>query len=403
MAVSKNKDRYQNDESFDVTPLKILGIFNSANSGYTKRQSRLANELTEKDAAIAQAWSVRVAAIAACPWEVVAGTSEQNTFIEKSLKNIQPSFDSGLVSFNKLLQFLQSAVMQGFSANTIEWGPGDASIDGFKLFSQSLFSFQDSDLPYFVGNSPSIDSATAGREKVLLTAPRWVYHTATNSRESEPLRSGLVRPLAYLYAFRRHVQIEYLRGLEKYGLPMPFVSVDGSMYDDDNEAKIAVNDMMASWTYDGYGVIDKQRMEVLFPTSGNGFDAETFKSFLEFAEKQIFRLILGQDSTSSADNSNRSTAQVHNLVRADMLASDANAVEATINNQIIKPLFEAKFGFSDALPQFRFRLKGVSEIKEMADIVKTLDEGGWEVSQDILSERLGFPVTKKEGDQNGND
>lgn len=388
MAVSKNKDRYPFDESFDCTPLLVQSIFSSANNGYTKRQSRLANELTEKDPAISQAWSVRVAAIAACPWEIVGGSSDQNKFIDKSLRNIQPTFDSGLVSFNKLLQFLQSAVIQGFSANTIEWGAGDSSIDGFKLFSQSLFSFQDSDLPYFQG----ID----GISRVDLTAPRWVYHTATNSRESEPLRSGLVRPLAYLYAFRRHIQIEYLRGLEKYGLPMPFVSVDPSMYDDTNEAKEAVNEMMSTMTYDGYGVVIKDEMELIFPTSGNGFDAESFKTFLEFAEKQIFRLILGQDSTSSADNSNRSTAQVHNLVRADMLASDANAVESTINNQIIKPLFEAAFGFSDSVPLFRFRLKGVTEIQEMANVVKTLDEGGWEVSQETLSERLGFPVTKKQ-------
>lgn len=396
MAVPKNKDRYPLDESFDCTPILVQGIFASANNGYTKRQSRLANELTEKDPAISQAWSVRVAAIAACPWEIVSGTTEQNEFIEKSLRNIQPTFDSGLVSFNKLLQFLQSAVIQGFSANTIEWGAGDSSIDGFKLFSQSLFSFQDSELPYFQGKD--------GQTKVNLTAPRWVYHTATNSRESEPLRSGLVRPLAYLYAFRRHVQIEYLRGLEKYGLPTPAVSVDGSMYDDENAAKVAVREMMESWTYDGYMIIDKQNMELTFPTSGNNFDAETFKSFLEFAEKQIFRLILGQDSTSSSDNSNRSTAQVHNLVRADMLASDANAVEATINNQIIKPLFEAKFGFSDSIPQFRFRLKGVSEIQEMANVLKTLMEAGKTVDNDIISERLGFQVTDiKEGFQNGND
>ena len=65
MAVSNNKDRYLLDESFDCTPLKVQSIFNSANSGYTKKQSRLANELTEKDPAIGQAWSVRVAGIAA--------------------------------------------------------------------------------------------------------------------------------------------------------------------------------------------------------------------------------------------------------------------------------------------------------------------------------------------------
>ncbi len=166
MAVPKNIDRYNLDESYDATPIKVQSIFNSANNGYTRRQSRLANELTEKDAAIAQAWSVRVAAIASCPWEIVGGTAENNDFIEKSLKGIQPSFDSGLVSFNKLLQFLQSAVMLGFSANTIEWGDGDDNITGFKLFDQSLFSFQESELPYFTGKGIGID--VEWRSPVLL-------------------------------------------------------------------------------------------------------------------------------------------------------------------------------------------------------------------------------------------
>jgi phage gp29-like protein len=90
-----------------------------------------------------------------------------------------------------------------------------------------------------------------------------------------------------------------------------------------------------------------------------------------------------------------------------MLASDANAVEETINNQIIKPLLSAASGASEGKgPKFRFRLKGVTEVQAMADVVKTLDEGGWEVSQATLSERLGFAVTRKdetEEVQNGND
>jgi phage gp29-like protein len=389
MGLSKNRDRYSVAESYDLDPLRVLNIFTSANSGSTKKQCRLANELTERDAAIAQAWSVRVAAIAACKWEIVGGTEEENAFIENSLLNIQPNFDSGLVSFNKLLQFLQSAVLHGFSTATIDWQAGGSVIDGFKLYSQSLFSFQDSDLPFF--QSPS------GQEKVKIKAPRWLYHTATNSREAEPLRSGIVRPLAYLYTFRRHVTIEYMRGLEKYGMPMPFVGVSGSMYDDVNEQKVAVNEMLSTLTYDGYAMFDKDEMEVTFPTSGV-FNAEDFKSFLEYTEKQIFRIILGQDSTSSADNSNRSTAQVHNLVRADMLASDAKSVESTVNNQIIKPLYEATYGRSVKRPVFRFRLKGVTEVQELANVLKTLKEAGKTVSNDIISERLGFTVEDIQGE-----
>ena len=367
--------------------MKIQQIFRSANGGTVRKQSRLANELTEKDPAISQAWSVRVAAIASCPWEVVGGTSEQNKFIEQTLKNIQPAYSDGLSSFTELLQFMQSSVLHGFSLAQTEWSAGGTRIEGFRIFAQSLFSYVDSDLPYFVG--------TEGEEKVFPKFPEWVYHTSTNSRDAEPLRSGIVRPLAYLYAFRRHIQIEYLGGLEKYGLPMPFVGVEGVLYDDDNTDKAKIAALMDSWTYNGYALHDKDNMEITFPTANSGFDVQNFLSYLEWTEKQIFRIILGQDSTSSADNSNRSTAQVHNLVRADMLASDSKAVEETVNNQIIKPLYEAEFGHSNQRPVFRFRLKGVAEITEMSKVVETLDKAGYEIPEAVLSERFGFKVSKK--------
>ena len=387
MAISKNVDRYQIEQTFDLQPLKIQQIFRSANGGTVRKQVRLGNELTEKDPAISQAWSVRVAGIASCPWEIVGRSEAEAKFIESSLRNIQPAYSDGISSFHDLLQNLQSSVMHGFSMATTEWDAGGSKIKGFKIFAQSLFSYTDSDLPYFVGQD--------GMSKMYPKYPKWIYHTSTNSRDSEPLRSGIVRPLAYLYAFRRHIQIEYLNGLEKYGLPMPFVGVDGILYDDDNTQKQDVETMMQTWSYNGYGLFDKDTMQIEFPTADSGFDVQNFLSYLEWTEKQIFRIILGQDSTSSADNSNRSTAQVHNLVRADMLASDAKAVEETVNTQIIKPLYENTFGPSDSKPVFRFRLKGVTEIKEMSDVLKTLDEAGYTVDERTVSERLGFKVTKK--------
>jgi phage gp29-like protein len=405
--VSKNKDRYVNDESYDLTPAHVLSSFQSANAGVVKRQSRIANELTEKDPAISQAWSVRVAAIASCPWEVVGGSQEERDFINRSLRKVQPAYDSGLVSFHDLLQFMQSAVMQGFALSRTMWreGSGRTMIEGFELYAQALFSYQNSDLPYFTG--PTLGAGTQtdqlSANKIFPKYPEWIYHTATNSRSSEPLRSGIVRPLAYLYTFSRHINIEYMSGLEKYGNPQPFVGIDDFLYDDENEDKQALETMLQNWTYNQYALYKKGAMEVTFPTADSGFDVNNFLSFLEWNEKQKFRIILGQDSTSSADNSNRSTAQVHNLVRGDMLASDAKAIEETVNNQIIKPLYEAQFGVGGQRPIFRFRLKGVTELQEMANVVETLDKAGYEVDEETLSQRFGFNVVKKEEvSENGN-
>ncbi len=382
--MAKNTDRGSYSVTDDLQPITVTSIFQSANSGSTQRQSKLATELLEKDPAMAQSWSVRVASIASCPYQFIGKDEAKNEQMRKALAEISPNYDSGLVGFKELLQNLQSAVMHGFTVAENIWDNGGSSIDGFRLYSQSLFSFVDSQLPYYNWND----------EKFDISYPRWIYHTATNSRDTEPLRSGLVRPLAYLYAFRRHVLIPMLRGVEKYGLPMPFAKVSAALYEDSDERDKLAN-MLQNWTYDGYAITDENAVELEFPTSSANFNIETFQSYLNSSEKQIFRLILGQDSTSSADNSNRSTAQVHNLVRQDILASDALAVENTVNTQIIKPLAVALWGENiDDVPIFRFNLKGTGEQQAIAQLVATLKDAGYGVTAGELSAKLGFEVTE---------
>ena len=384
--MAKNIDRSSYNVADDLEPIIVNSIFQSANGGSTKRQSRLASDLLEKDPAMAQAWSVRVASIASCPFEVIGGDKEKVQFIIDSLSRIQPNYETGLVGFKELLQNLQSAVMHGFATAETEWANGGSRIDGFRLYNQSLFSYADNAVIPFYSND--------GKDQKI-SYPRWIYHTATNSRDTEPLRSGLVRPLAYLYSFRRHVMIQLLRGIEKYGIPMPWANVPDDLYED-SEQRGNLEAMLANWTYDGYAISNSD-IELTFPTADSNFNVETFMRYLDHSERQIFRLILGQDSTSSADNSNRSTAQVHNLVRQDLLSADALAVEQTVNNQIIKPLMFATYGEDmEDMPVFKFILKGLDETQAQVNIVKTLDEAGFEVNAKELSARLGFRVFKKD-------
>ncbi len=383
----KNIDRNTYDVTSDLEPIRVTSILQSANGGSTRRQSQLASSLLEKDPAISQSWGVRVASIASCPYEIKGTDKSKVDHVSNTLKMIQPSYETGLVGFKTLLQNMQSAVMHGFQVAENVWHDGGKGIEGFRLYNQSLFNYS---------NGATIPKYCSDDEEFEISYPRWIYHTSTNSRDSEPLRSGIVRPLAYLYSIRRHLLIEYMRGAEKYGIPMPWANVTDVLYED-TEQKQALETMLAEWTYDGYAISNSGDVDLTFPTAGANFDVEVFMRYLEYSEKQIFRLVLGQDSTSSADNSNRSTAQVHNLVRQDLLASDALAIEETVNSQIIKPLIEASFdGDMSSMPYLKFNLEGYDEVQAQVNIIKTLSDAGYEVNAKDLSDALGFRVFKKD-------
>ena len=378
----KNIDRNLYDITNDLEPIIVSSIFQSANGGSTRRQSKLTTELLEKAPAMSQAWSVRVASIASCPYEIKGNDKDKNKFVADSLNKIRPNYETGLVGFKELLQNLQSAVLHGFSVSETVFENGGSLIKGFRLYNQSLFSFQ---------NNAVVPFYKYDGKEIKIKLPRWIYHNSTNSRDTEPLRSGLVRPLAYLYSFRRHIIIQLLRGIEKYGIPMPWANVPEDLYEN-SEQRDNLRKMLENWTYDGYAITTDE-VELNFPTSSANFDIGTFMGYLEYSEKQIFRLILGQDSTSSADNSNRSTAQVHNLVRQDILSADALAVEETVNNQIIKPLMIATYGDDlKDMPQFKFNLKNSSDIQDIANIVKTLSEAGYSVNREDLENKIGIRI-----------
>ena len=189
-------------------------------------------------------------------------------------------------------------------------------------------------------------------------------------------------------------------GMERFLSPTTQAKVAESLYED-SDARQELENMLEAMTYGGNIITNENAVELEFPMSDSGFNPDHFSSYRNSTDKEIFRLILGQDSTSSAENSNRSTAQVHNLVRQDILASDALAVENTVNTQIIKPLAVALWGDNiDDVPEFKFNLKGTAEQQAIASMIETLDKSGFTVSEEELSLKLGFKVDKKEESQN---
>ncbi len=79
---------------------------------------------------------------------------------------------------------MQSAVLHGFQLSQTDWINGGAGINGFKVYDQSLFCFHDSDLPYY--QAPYVEGMTENERKFKPKYPRWIYHTASNARQTEP-------------------------------------------------------------------------------------------------------------------------------------------------------------------------------------------------------------------------
>ena len=72
------KNRNTLEASFDLTPIRLQHINQSANGGWMQQQSLLGRELLEKFPPLTQVWNVRAASIASLKWYISGSDKTKN-------------------------------------------------------------------------------------------------------------------------------------------------------------------------------------------------------------------------------------------------------------------------------------------------------------------------------------
>jgi phage gp29-like protein len=203
----------------------------------------------------------------------------------------------------------------------------------------------------------------------------------------DELIGGLIRPLAWLYVFKNLALKDLLRYIEKYGMPFIAARLDEQAFEKERR-KIAY--LVRNFGSDGGGVFTKAtELEMLHAPGSSG---EVYFRFLEYSERAVARLILGQTSTSDSRDSNRSTAYVHNLVRHDLRADDCTALAATLRRELIRPLVQFNFGPEEPLPTILFQAPVEGDREQESRIVANLTAAGYRLDPATVSARTGYPV-----------
>jgi len=138
------------------------------------------------------------------------------------------------------------------------------------------------------------------------------------------------------------------------------------------------------------GVFDKDDVvEYLNVTS-----KADFLSFIEYIDRQIAILILGNtQSTSDGKNGSRAQSQVHENRQRDILKFDARLIEKTITaflNRLEKLNFPNAKGCT-----FTFDIKQEKNLLDLSGVVKNLSDSGFELDDADIEAQFGFKIIGK--------
>lgn len=372
--------------SAKITPSKLKQILEDAENGDIQAQHQLFMDIEEQDSSIAANMMTRKRSVLTLDWRIVEPRNA--TPAEEKLQAEIDELFYQYPNLEDLFVDLMDAVGHGFSALEIQWAQvnGKWVPKGFKPCPQSWFKLDKDD---------SLLLRTPANQMGEPLRPfGWVVHRH-KSRSTQLARDGLYRTLAWLYMYKHYSVRDFAEFLELYGMPIRIGKYGAGAT---NAEKRTLLRALAEIGHNAAGIMPESMQIELHNVANAGAASgnNPFLQMVDWCEKSIARLILGQTLTSGADGKSSTNAlgNVHNEVRRDLMISDAKQIAQTITQQIILPYLQINVDPNIAphrVPYFEFDTKEYEDLSVFADAIPKLTGIGVQISESWVRDKLGIP------------
>ena len=194
---------------------------------------------------------------------------------------------------------------------------------------------------------------------------------------------GLFQKVAYqVFRLRSSINIRQL-GIERHVLPALWIQAEGH-----GENSLKYNNAAAQFGNSGVIVTpEKDNVQVL---TGRGTDYDAFQTAINYQEKCITKIILGQVMTTE-DGSSRSQAEVHKKVQDELIYSDCVQLLKYINNKLLP--FMKLVGYNISEGHYIAIDKSDSRDEILADVIE-LKKAGFNVDPKFVEDKIGIKINE---------
>lgn len=367
-----------------ITPASLKALLDDAESGNMQAQAQLFMDIEEQDADIGNAIQTRKRAVLTLDWAIKAprnATAQE----EKLTAEVDELFHQ-LGYLDDLLMDCMDAVGHGFSAIEILWAFHQTKWVPAQFIHRpaSWFKLDKFDNPLLLTPENS--------EGEPLIQYKWIVHKHKN-RSVQLARNGLFRTLAWLYMFKHYSVCDFAEFLELYGFPIRIGKYGMGATESEKKSLLRA---LADIGHNAAGIMpESMNVELHNVANGTNGVSNPYMQMVDWCEKSIARLVLGQTLTSGAENkiSTNALGTVHNEVRRDLLVSDVRQLAQTITQQVILPYLLINFPNVDParIPTFVFDTKEPEDIKTFADALPNLVKVGLPIPAKWVLDKLGIP------------
>ena len=361
-----------------LTPQRLASLLMAAADGDHYSYLALAEEMEERDLHYASELGKRKLAVSRLPITVESASDSPR---DKELADAVRGMIKG-TGFRGLLKDLLDAVGKGFSVVEIIWKTGEVWTPGRYEWRDPRFFQFDQVSRREVRLRDELDAFNG-----LELAPYKYLTHVHHGKSGIPIRGGIARLAAWAFMCKGYTLKDWLAFAEVFGMPLRLGKYgSNARLEDIQILKTAV----ANLGTDAAAVFPESMQVELVEAGNKGGSADFFERLATYLDNQVSKGILGQTASSSGTPGKLGNEELQAEVRDDIRDDDAEALEETLNRDLVRPFIDLNFGPQELYPEIQLRAIPPEDVKALVEAVEKLVPFGFKVQQ-TLRDKLGLP------------
>jgi phage gp29-like protein len=360
-----------------LTPSRLASIHRAAATGNPFAWLELAEDIEERDPHYLSVLGTRRRSIAQLPIKIAAASDDDEHVRHADF--LREWLEEGVLEL--ALFDILDAVGKGFSVMEVEWESTPEAVlpKSLDYRPQRWFEFDQADGETVV--------LAEGVTREPLSPHKFIIHRH-KAKSGLTIRSGLARVASWAWMFKAFTAKDWAIFTQNYGMPTRVGKFDRAASDADKEVLWRA---VANIAGDCAAIIPAE-MEIEFVSvdKGTGTPGQLYERRVDWLDRQISKLVLGQTTTTDAVSGGHAVAQEHRLVQEDLERADAKLLSASLTRQLVPLIIALNFGPQAKYPRVNIGRPDEVPLNDVVNAIDKLGSQGLTVEASELRDRLGF-------------
>ncbi len=360
-----------------LTPTRLASIHRAAATGSPLAWLELAEDIEERDPHYLSVLGTRRRSVAQLPITVEAASDDDEhvrhaDFLREWLK--EGVLELGLFD-------ILDAIGKGFSVTEIEWESTPEAVlpKSLDYRPQRWFEFDQVDGETVV--------LAEGVTREPLSPHKFIVHRH-KAKSGLTIRSGLARVASWAWMYKAFTAKDWAIFTQNYGMPTRVGKFDRAASDADKEVLWRA---VANIAGDCAAIIPAEMsIDFVSVEKGTGSPGQLYERRVDWFDRQISKLVLGQTTTTDAVSGGHAVAQEHRLVQEDLERADAKLLSASLTKQLVQLVIALNFGPQAKYPRLNIGRPDEVPLNDVVNAIDKLGPQGLTIEASELRDRLGF-------------